>query len=550
MIKTEFFNDKNAEEIFENLITTGIKRKYPNITEEIEKRIEYEKSEVKRIGFLPYFLFARKLWDVIKSVDPCAHADGVKSGCILNYLLGITDMDPIENGLYFESFINDRYYKKDYPHYFFNVRESMAKRICEAIQQEMKKSGIDIRTEEHFGWHTIELYFNGKNIKQGFFITLGLDEYADLIRLCEVKTGIDCPAYTDYTDEKVWELFQKEQFENPFVEYAKEHRQSRPQNFCQLADAISGGFFIYDYYNDKQIAFLRSSCAKDKTPHYKEKWIRSVSTKVGIDIAKAHYYNRELCRYQIFGKYQSKDKALKEFFADGEKAGCEKSTLQELVDSVNPYTVAWKAIVDTLATQIYKIAYLQAHFHDEYLAAVKTVYQEKLNSRLNDGVVILDVETDGLEPVEIQDDFEEDVHFILKIDVLRIERNTVADRLETYVYRGRDIPPELAEMLKINNEDLYKAPKIDVVMERLSAFIGKMPVITHNVPFVEKFINFYDSNRLLKRLYCEDVITYFNKIIQPSQPIRQLKKMRSAKNIPGDLSDVEGIKEIVIGLSE
>ncbi len=544
MTNTVLFDEKNAEEIFENLISTEIKQKYPNITEEIEKRIEYEKSEVKRLGFFPYFLFVRKLWGIIENVDPCAYADGVQSGCILNYLLGITDIDPIENGLYFESFINDRYYKKDFPHYFFNVRESMLNAICKAIQKEVEKSGIGVRTENHFRSHTVELYFDGESSKQGFFITLGLDEYADLIHLCEEKTGVDCPAYTDYTDEKVWELFQKEQFENPFIEYAKEHRKSHPHTFMQLADAISGGFFIYDYYSDDQSAFLQSSYAKDGSPHYKEDWIRLVSATLGIDSAKAHYYNRELCRYQLFGKYLSKDKALKEFIADGEKAGCEKSTLQKIVDDVNPYTVAWKAIVDTIATQIYKIAYFQANFHDEYVAAVKTTYQEKLKSCLDNGVVIFDLDTDGLEPVEIKTG-DEEVHFIMKIEALRMRNNTVVDRLETYVYRGLDIPPKLAEVLRLNYDDLCKAIKTDEVMKRLSVFLGKLPVITHNVPFVEKFLDFYDQNRLLKRLYCEDVITYFNKIIQPDKPIRTMRSMRKTLRIEQTLTDAEAMREMV-----
>lgn len=544
MIKTKLFDDKNAEEIFENLISTGIKQKYPNITEETEKRIEYEKSEVKRLHFIPYFLFVRELWGIIKSVDPCAYADGVESGCILNYLLGITDIDPIENGLYFEGFINDRYYKKDYPHYFFNVRESMAKMVCEAIQQEMEIKGINVRTEEHFRWYSIDIHFDGENIKQGFFITLGLSEYADLIHLCEEKTGVDCPAYTDYTDEKVWELFQKEQFENPFIEYAKEHRKSHPHTFMQLADAISGGFFIYDYYSDDQSAFLQSSYAKDGSPHYKEDWMRLVSATLGIDSAKAHYYNRELCRYQLSGKYLSKDKALKEFIADGEKAGCEESTIQKLIDRVNPCAINWKAIVDTLTTQIYKMAYFQAHFHDEYLNAVRTVYQEKLKNRLDDGVVILDLDADGLEPVEIKTG-DEGVHFILKIEALRMRNNTVDDFFEVYVYRGLDIPPKLAEVLRINYDDLCKAIRTDEVMKRLSVFLGNLPVITHNVPFVEKFLDFYDQNRLLKRLYCEEVITYFNKIIQPDKPIRTMRSMRKTLQIEQTITDAEAMQKIL-----
>lgn len=543
MIKTKLFDDKNAEEIFENLISTEIKQKYPNITEEIEKRIEYEKYEVKRLGFISYFLFVRELWNVIKSSDSCAYADGVESGCVLNYLLEITDMDPIKNGLYFESFINDRYYKKDFPHYFFNVRESMLNTVCKAIQKEVGKRGIGVRTENHFRSHTVELYFDGESSKQGFFITLGLSEYADLIHLCEEATGVDCPAYADYTDEKVWELFRKGQFENPFIDYAKEHRQYHPQNFCQLAAAISEGFFVSDYYNGRVVS-LRSLNEKDKTSHYKEDWIRLVSATLGIDSAKAHYYNRELCRYQLFGKYLSKGKALKEFIADGEKAECEKSTLQKIVDDVNPYMVAWKAIVDTIATQIYKIAYFQVHFHDEYVAAVETVYQEKLKSRLDNGVVIFDLDTDGLEPVEIKTG-DEEVHFIMKIEALRMRNNTVVDRFEAYVYRGLDIPPKLAEVFRLNYDDLCKAIKTDEVMKRLSVFLGNLPVITHNVPFVEKFLDFYDQNRLFKRLYCEDVITYFNKIIQPDKPIRTMRSMRKTLQIEQTITDAEAMREMV-----
>ncbi len=90
------------------LCDDGIKERYgDNITEEIEKRAEYELSVIKKMGYVDYYLI---VWDFIhyaKSVGiPVGPGRGSGAGSLLAYSIGITDIDPIKYGLIFERFLN------------------------------------------------------------------------------------------------------------------------------------------------------------------------------------------------------------------------------------------------------------------------------------------------------------------------------------------------------------------------------------------------------------------------------------------------------------
>ena len=72
-----------------------------------EKRLEYELGIIHQMGFDGYFLI---VWDFIKYAKENGQAvgDGRGSGggSIVNFLLGISELDPIENDLIFERFLN------------------------------------------------------------------------------------------------------------------------------------------------------------------------------------------------------------------------------------------------------------------------------------------------------------------------------------------------------------------------------------------------------------------------------------------------------------
>ncbi len=91
----------------------GVGYRYGVLTETIQTRIEKELSVINQMQFTSYFLVA---WDIItyaKSKSYYYVGRGSGSNSMVAYLIGITDVDPLELDLYFERFIN--IYRKNPP---------------------------------------------------------------------------------------------------------------------------------------------------------------------------------------------------------------------------------------------------------------------------------------------------------------------------------------------------------------------------------------------------------------------------------------------------
>src|SRR5437762_415515 len=74
---------------------------------ELIKRLDYEIDVLKRTGFASYILI---VWDFIRFAKergiPVGPGRGSAAGSIVAYVLGITDIDPLQYGLIFERFLN------------------------------------------------------------------------------------------------------------------------------------------------------------------------------------------------------------------------------------------------------------------------------------------------------------------------------------------------------------------------------------------------------------------------------------------------------------
>ncbi len=81
--------------------------RYGTATEEAKARLAYELGVIAQMGYESYFLI---VWDFVhyakKQGIPVGPGRGSAAGSIVAYLLGITDIDPLEYGLLFERFLN------------------------------------------------------------------------------------------------------------------------------------------------------------------------------------------------------------------------------------------------------------------------------------------------------------------------------------------------------------------------------------------------------------------------------------------------------------
>lgn len=94
-----------AEELREKAYE-GFNERFREPTGEYRERIEYELGVITRMDFPTYFLVVADFINWAKSQGiPVGPGRGSGAGSIVSYCLGITELDPIKYGLYFERFL-------------------------------------------------------------------------------------------------------------------------------------------------------------------------------------------------------------------------------------------------------------------------------------------------------------------------------------------------------------------------------------------------------------------------------------------------------------
>ncbi len=110
--------DNNAD-FLRQLCLSGLRERYgidprtpekaddPELARTLLERIDYELGVIEKTGFLDYFLIVWDFIDWARNQDiPVGPGRGSGAGCLVAYLLKITDIDPIRFKLLFERFLN------------------------------------------------------------------------------------------------------------------------------------------------------------------------------------------------------------------------------------------------------------------------------------------------------------------------------------------------------------------------------------------------------------------------------------------------------------
>ncbi|MFA0960678.1 DNA polymerase III subunit alpha [Roseivirga sp. BDSF3-8] len=114
-IPEEFIDPKDDEDggnrgenaFLRHLTYEGAKKRYPEITDEIRERLDFELSVIENTGYPGYFLIVQDFTTEARkmgvSVGP---GRGSAAGSAVAYCIGITNVDPIAYDLLFERFLN------------------------------------------------------------------------------------------------------------------------------------------------------------------------------------------------------------------------------------------------------------------------------------------------------------------------------------------------------------------------------------------------------------------------------------------------------------
>ncbi|MCU0651752.1 MAG: DNA polymerase III subunit alpha [Candidatus Omnitrophica bacterium] len=100
--------NQTKEAFLKELCQRGLEKRFGSaINNTIQERLEHELKIIQDMGFTSYFLI---VWDFIHYAKakgiPVGPGRGSAAGSLVSYLLGITDINPLQYGLLFERFLN------------------------------------------------------------------------------------------------------------------------------------------------------------------------------------------------------------------------------------------------------------------------------------------------------------------------------------------------------------------------------------------------------------------------------------------------------------
>jgi DNA polymerase III subunit alpha len=98
--------NKNPDDYLRETAYAKLTERYPEPTNEIRERLDYELGIIIQKGYAPYFLIVMSMvaWALEQGI--ITNTRGSAAGSITSYILGITSVDPIKYYLPFERFLN------------------------------------------------------------------------------------------------------------------------------------------------------------------------------------------------------------------------------------------------------------------------------------------------------------------------------------------------------------------------------------------------------------------------------------------------------------
>jgi DNA polymerase-3 subunit alpha len=126
------------EEQLRRMAEKGVADRYGKMTPDLQARIDREIEVIGKAGYAGYILIVQDFITYAHDNDILTAVRGSAGGSLVNYLIGLTDIDPLKYGLIFDRFLNlERYTPPDIDVDFMDNRRD------EVIAYVTKKYGAD-----------------------------------------------------------------------------------------------------------------------------------------------------------------------------------------------------------------------------------------------------------------------------------------------------------------------------------------------------------------------------------------------------------------------
>ena len=167
-----------------HLTFEGARKKYVDVTPEVEERLNFELSVIETMGFSGYFLI---VMDFIKAgrnlgvfIGP---GRGSAAGSAVAYCIGITNIDPIKYNLLFERFLNPD--RKSMPDIDTDFDDEGRQKVIDYVVQKYGKNQV----AQIVTYGTMAAKMSIKDVAR--VLDLPLNESNELTKLVPDKPGIE-----------------------------------------------------------------------------------------------------------------------------------------------------------------------------------------------------------------------------------------------------------------------------------------------------------------------------------------------------------------------
>jgi DNA polymerase III alpha subunit len=354
-------------------------------------RLEEELHIIHVNGFTDYFLI---LNDIINFTAEnhilTGPGRGNAVGSIVCYLLGITDVDPLEHDLIFEQFINPE--KIEHPNIEIDICEADSSRIIEYIQQKYGKSSIagidfleldaltiiqqtvdkikesnslfDIRKIPLDDNKTFTLIRNGDtkdifllNSKYG---TKSIDTFDDLV----MAISLSCPGPMQYIPEFVK---RKQQTTGTFSLFIMSSRASN--DIFELKFQTNDGTTVFNQPIFADARIKRIFAKTYGMMVYQEQFVEMIHQVSGMPKGTAVLARRTINKFDL--------SCYDQFAAGCRNNNIAPDTIEDLwaaISKATPFLFS-KAHGVAYALITYRMAYLKAHYSAAYSPEQSSVSQ-------------------------------------------------------------------------------------------------------------------------------------------------------------------------------
>ncbi len=125
---------KTADSYLTELCLEGLARRYPNASDEVKRRLDYELDVINKTHFANYFLVVWHITSFARSQGILYGVRGSAAASLVLYCLGVTVIDPLKYRLVFERFLNIE--RKEMPDIDMDFQDARREELIEFVVRE------------------------------------------------------------------------------------------------------------------------------------------------------------------------------------------------------------------------------------------------------------------------------------------------------------------------------------------------------------------------------------------------------------------------------